>query len=105
MLQACIGSAFDELRSWERERIYETCKAVADGLGLKIRDYLAPLFVAISGRPVSLPLFDSMVILGADLTRMRIRSALTALGGVSKKQAKALEKEYRGLVDSLQGDT
>ena len=45
-----------------------------------------------------------MALLGADLTRMRVRSALDALGGVSKKKAKVLAKEYRSLVDSAESD-
>jgi len=45
---------------------------------------------------VSLPLFDSMVFLGADLTRARIRDAL-AVVGVSKKQGKRLDKAYQAL--------
>jgi glutamyl-tRNA synthetase len=43
---------------------------------------------------VSLPLFDSMVFLGPDLTRVRLREALAVLG-VSKKQSKRLEKRHR----------
>jgi glutamyl-tRNA synthetase len=43
---------------------------------------------------VSLPLFDSMVFLGPDVTRVRLREALAAVG-VSKKQAKRLEKQHR----------
>jgi len=35
-----------------------------------------------------------MVLLGPDLTRVRIREGLAALG-VSGKQAKRLEKQYR----------
>jgi glutamyl-tRNA synthetase len=50
--------------------------------------------MAISGRTVSLPLFDSMIFLGPDITRIRIREALSTLG-VSKKQAKRLERAYR----------
>ena len=103
VLQFTLWS-MDELAVWERDRLYEICKALADALGLKIREFLSPLFVAISGRQVALPLFDSMALLGADLTRMRIRSALDALGGVSKKKGKALAREYRGLVDSAGGD-
>jgi glutamyl-tRNA synthetase len=95
---------FDAMRSWERDIIYEAIQRVAAATGHKIRDFLFPLFVALSGRPVALPLFDSIVILGADLTRMRLRDALEVLGGVSKKQTKQLEKEFRGLVDTPEGD-
>ena len=40
-----------------------------------------------------------MALLGADVTRMRLRSALEALGGVSKKETKRFEKSWRGLQD------
>ena len=56
-------------------------------------------FVSISGSTVSLPLFESMAILGPDLCRSRLRRALDSLSeaghGLSKKGLKALEKEYR----------
>ena len=72
-------------------------------MDLKIRDFLLPLFMAISGRDVSLPLFDSMVFLGADVTRVRLREALAAVG-VSKKQAKRLEKQHREFLAATRGD-
>ena len=68
-------------------------------MGFKIRDFLFPLFVAISGQAVALPLYDSMTVLGSDLTRMRIRDSIDVLGGVSNKLAKKWEKEFRDLVD------
>jgi glutamyl-tRNA synthetase len=40
---------------------------------------------------------DSMSILGADITRARLRHGIDVLGGVSKKAAKRLEKEYAAL--------
>jgi len=95
----------DEVRAWNREVLHEGIQKLATDMGFKIRDFLFPLFVAISGQPVSLPLYDSMAILGADLTRMRLRNALDVLGGVSKKQTKSLEKEFRALVDTPGGAT
>ncbi len=89
-----VGREFDALRHWERDALFEICQQLAGHLGLKIRDFLFPLFIAISGRTVSLPLFDSMLFLGPDVTRIRIREALNVLG-VSKKQAKRLERAYR----------
>jgi glutamyl-tRNA synthetase len=96
---------FDEVRDWERDVLHTGIQALAAAMGFKIRDFLFPLFVAISGQSVSLPLFDSMVILGADLTRMRLRDALNVLAAPSKKQAKQWEREFRGLVDTLKGAT
>ena len=66
-------------------------------LELKLRDLLAPFFVALSGRRVWTPLFDSMEILGSDMVRIRLRRAIEALGGVSGKKLKKLEKEYSAL--------
>jgi len=37
------------------------------------------------------------VILGSDISRTRLRHAIEVLGGVSKNQAKILEKEYKTL--------
>ena len=40
---------------------------------------------------------DSMDMLGPDMSRARIRHAIEVLGGVSKKAAKRLEKEFQAL--------
>ena len=47
--------------------------ALIDGLGLKPRVAFGPLRVAVSGRRVSPPLFESMEILGLDVTLARLR--------------------------------
>ena len=85
----------DALRSWERDGLYSELSQIATAMGLKLKDFLFPLFIAIAGSPSSPPLFDAMVILGADMTRARIRHALEVAGSPSKKQLKSLEKEYR----------
>lgn len=102
-----VSRELDAMRGWERQALFDTCQALAEWMQLKIRDFLFPLFIAISGRTVSLPLFDSMVFLGPDLTRVRIREALAVLG-VSKKQSKRFEKLHRqfaggGSDDDAQG--
>lgn len=80
-----------------RDTIEGELQALAEKLELKIRDFLFPLFVAISGRAVSTSVIESIAILGIDITRARIRAGIAALGGISKKQAKALEKEFRDI--------
>ncbi len=89
---------FDGLRSWQRQELLEQCQQLAEACELKFRDFLFPLFIAISGRSVALPLFDSMVILGADLCRARLRDALEVMQ-VSGKQKKRLDKAYATLPD------
>ncbi|MEM9622846.1 MAG: glutamate--tRNA ligase [Pseudomonadota bacterium] len=101
-------SEFDTLRDWQRDTLFNTCQALADVCGFKFREFLFPLFVAISGRGVSLPLFDSMVFLGPDLCRARLRDALE-VQGLSGKERKRLDKALvglrAGLVDRSQPET
>jgi glutamyl-tRNA synthetase len=66
-------------------------------MALKPKVLFAPLFVALSGEPVAYSIPDSMAILGPDITRARLRHAIEACGGVSKKAAKRLEKDYAAL--------
>ena len=49
--------------------------ALVDGLGLKPRNAYSPLFVAITGRTVAPPLFESMEILGRDRSLARLAVA------------------------------
>lgn len=94
----------EALRVWNREVIEETLKDMAERLGLKLRDYLKPFFLIISGSAVSTPLFDSMAVLGPDVSRTRIRAAIEVMGGVGKKKVKTLEKEYASLFAAVGDD-
>ena len=85
----------EALRDWNRDSLNVLFVDLAEKLEMKIRDVLAPVFIAIAGKPVAPPLFDSMAILGTDMTRARLRHALKVAGGVSKKKLKKLEREYR----------
>ena len=87
----------EDVTSWQSDVIGEALRATAERSGYKIRDFVAPLFIALSGRRVALPLFDSMEVLGLELTRARLRSAIEVLGGVSNKKLKKLDKEWATL--------
>ena len=91
------GLRLEEAAAWQRDDLREALQGLAADMEIKMRDLLRPLFIAIAGRSVALPLFDSLAYLGRDLTRARLRSALTALGGIGKKEARRLEKDYRSL--------
>jgi len=84
-------------RHWTRDTVWHDLKAIADATEVKVKDFLAPLFVAIAGSSASFSVVDSMELLGPDMSRARIRHAIGVLGGVSKKAAKRLEKEYQAL--------
>ena len=55
-------------------------RAMPDGEGIKPRLAYGPLRVAVTGRQVSPPLFESMEILGADSTLARLRALRNQLG-------------------------
>ena len=84
-------------QDWSRDALFAELKSLADAMALKPKVLFAPLFVALSGEAVAYSIPDSMAILGPDITRARLRSAIEACGGVSKKAAKRLEKDYAAL--------
>jgi glutamyl-tRNA synthetase len=79
------------------ESVENVFRELSEKLEVKLRDLTRPFYVALTGSESSTPLFRSMDILGLDLVRVRLRAAIEALGGISSKRAKALEKEYRRL--------
>jgi len=83
--------------AWHKEALLEEVKALAAYFELKMKAFLAPVFIAVTGSSASTSVMDAMAILGSDVTRARLRHAISVLGGVSKKQAKRLEKEFREL--------
>ena len=87
----------EALADWQRDNLFAELKSLADGLDIKLKDFLAPLFIALSGSTASFSVMDAMALLGSDMTRARLRNGIEVLGGVSKKQAKSLEKAYRAL--------
>ncbi|MDQ1583354.1 MAG: glutamyl-tRNA synthetase [Microbacteriaceae bacterium] len=66
---------------WNHEAIEAALRvALIDGLALKPRVAFGPLRVAISGRRVSPPLFESMQILGKSESLARLRNLLVSVG-------------------------
>jgi glutamyl-tRNA synthetase len=73
----------DALPVWDAFGIETVLKRIAEELGKKTRDVARPFYVAMTGSPTSIPLFDSMELLGRDLVRERLRGALQVLGGAA----------------------
>ena len=96
ILQFCLWR-FESLNDWQRDALFAELSGLAEAFELKLKDFLAPLFIAVAGTTASFSVMDAMALLGSDMTRARLRHAIEVLGGVSKKQMKALDKAYRGL--------
>ncbi|HHN73928.1 MAG TPA: glutamate--tRNA ligase [Acidobacteria bacterium] len=84
----------EALRDFRSETLEALFAELAEQAGLKLRDLTRPFYVALTGRSAATPLYQSMEILGSDMVRMRLRRAIDALGGLSAKKLKALEKEF-----------
>ncbi|MFJ9405595.1 glutamate--tRNA ligase [Streptomyces sp. NPDC101393] len=63
------------------EALKEAVLAAGEEHGLKLGKAQAPVRVAVTGRTVGLPLFESLEILGKDRTLTRIDAALAKLAG------------------------
>ena len=92
----------EQLTDWTRDDVERSAQQLAAFMGIKIRETLFPLFVAITGKAVSVSVIDAITILGLDVSRARIRHAVDVLGGVSKKEAKVLEKTFRELQSGVE---
>ena len=77
---ALAQAELDALRAYDVPSIETVLKGVAERMDRKFRDVVRAFYVAIAGSPTSVPLFDSMEILGRDVVRERLRHALELLG-------------------------
>jgi glutamyl-tRNA synthetase len=78
--RATVQAAYDalvDLPEWSTSAIQDALQArLVDERGLKPRVAFGPVRVAITGRRVSPPLFESMELLGRDRSLSRLRSAV-----------------------------
>jgi len=97
VLKALIvaSDVLEGLQSWQADDVDAALRRAAEAFDWPLRDFLSPLFVAISGSRVSPPLFRSMEILGKDLGVVRLREARDALGSLGRKKQDKLLKRFR----------
>lgn len=72
----------DALPGWRAHDLEAALRAaLVTEMGIKPRNAFGPLRVAVTGRRISPPLFESLEILGRDRTLRRLRHAITDLQG------------------------
>ncbi len=79
-----LNAAIEELLAleeaqWNQTAIGERLKSSASANGRKFKDVARLFYIAVTGSPTSLPLFDGMEILGKIESVRRLRAALEAL--------------------------
>lgn len=65
--------------AWEAEALKAVLEETAAAAGLKLGKAQAPIRVAVTGRTVGLPLFESLEVLGRERTLVRLDKALAEL--------------------------
>jgi glutamyl-tRNA synthetase len=72
---AAAEEALSSLEPFEAAEIETALRDAADRLGLKPRQAFQPIRVAITGSKISPGLFESIELLGRDVTLSRLRAA------------------------------
>jgi glutamyl-tRNA synthetase len=72
---AASADALEGVSTWDADTLKSTVESVGLARGLKLGKAQAPVRVAVTGRSVGLPLFESLAVLGRDRTLDRIRAA------------------------------
>jgi glutamyl-tRNA synthetase len=74
-----VGASYDalaDLSTWTTPAIEEALRtSLIDGRGLKPRVAFGPVRVAVTGRRISPPLFESLELLGRDRSLARLAAA------------------------------
>ncbi|MBI2169385.1 MAG: glutamate--tRNA ligase [Actinobacteria bacterium] len=72
-------AAFEGLDEWRAEALHAALAEVGERHGLKLGKAQAPVRVAVTGRSVGPPLFESLEVLGQERTLARLRAARARL--------------------------
>jgi glutamyl-tRNA synthetase len=78
---AILAAAVDAYADtpWTAEELKARTEAIGAEHGLKLGKTQAPIRVAVTGRTVGLPLFESLQVIGRDRTLARLRKAIEKL--------------------------
>jgi glutamyl-tRNA synthetase len=83
VLEAAVALYEDEELSWDHAALHDRTEALAEERGMKLGKLQAPIRVAVTGRRVGPPLFESLEVLGRAETLTRLQRALERLGRAS----------------------
>jgi glutamyl-tRNA synthetase len=74
-----VAAAIDGLDPWTHEPLEAAVRPLAEILGVKAGDLFGLIRVAVTGKTATPPLFETMEILGRQITLQRLRVAITRL--------------------------
>jgi len=74
-----VLSAVETTEAWDHETLEAAIRPLADELAVKAGDLFGLIRVAATGKTATPPLFETMAVLGRDLTNQRLRSSLNLI--------------------------
>ncbi|PWV97143.1 glutamyl-tRNA synthetase [Hoeflea marina] len=77
-----VQTDLEKILEWNVATIEEELRAMSERMGKKLRVVTPPLFVAVSGSSRSLPVFDSMALLGRSVVRQRLKVAAAVVASM-----------------------
>ena len=72
------ATALEQVEPWQAKPLETTLKQVTESLGLKPRQAFQPIRVAVTGSRISPGLYESLELLGRDVSLARLRAAAAA---------------------------
>lgn len=85
LMLAGLVEKLDDLYEWNTEAIKACVESYKDAIGWKPKDIFMTLRIAVTGRKDSPPLFETIEVVGREMTRFRIRDCAGFLGAVEQK--------------------
>ena len=83
------------LENFSRDDIFFRIKTIATHLDIKLKLFMKPLFISITGTQNSFSVIDSIEIIGRELSCFRLQNVILNIFNISKKQKKSLEKNFK----------
>lgn len=70
---------FEGISSWDKEELENLCRSLSSQMGWQGGDLFMPLRIAVTGKKATPPLFETMEVLGKELSLKRIDKAIQSL--------------------------
>jgi len=79
LFRLLLEEALDPILDWSVDEVERALRGFCDGHDLEPKELFMPVRVAVTGRAATPPLFDTMAVLGKELCRWRLRTAIDVL--------------------------
>jgi glutamyl-tRNA synthetase len=80
-LERLLEETLDPLLDWDAEVLETALRGFLEASGWTPKELFMPIRVAVTGRPATPPLFETMAVLGKEVCRRRLRRAAELLRG------------------------